>query len=213
MTRGEALRLLRRAYRHAPRGVRWHALGRFLTCPFLAVAARLPPGSRLLDLGAGHGTFALLAVAGGAVRSAVAVEPDLRKPLTSFRQPGVRMVAGYDTAIGGSFDAVSVLDVLYRLPVEAWDDFLGGARNRLAPGGILLLKEIDPTKPVKGAWNRVQERGADLLGITLGDSFSYEAPVAMVERLERLGFGNVTTVDLGRGYPHAHVLYVARRPG
>ena len=207
----EGLRLLHDALRDAPRPVRFHALGRFLSCPFLQVVARLPPHARLLDLGAGHGTFALLATASGAAASAVAVDPDLRKPLATYRRPGVRLVAGYGDAVQGRFDAVSVLDVLCRMPIAAWDDFLGGARERLVPGGTLLLKEIDPTRPWKGAWNRLQERGADLLGITLGDAFSYEPPAAMKARLERLGFTAVSTVDLGRGYPHAHLLYCARR--
>lgn len=209
----EAMRLLRRALRGAPRAARLHALGRLLTCPFLAVVARLPPGGRLLDLGAGHGVFALLATASGAAASAVALEPDLRKPLVTFRDPRVRLVAGYADAVAGRFDAVSVLDVLYRLPHGDWDAFLAAAHDRLRPGGTLLLKEIDPTRPWKGAWNRLQERGADLLGLTLGDAFSYETPAAMTARLERLGFTAAASADLGRGYPHAHVLYTARRPG
>lgn len=212
MRRRQAYRLLRDAYRGAPRGLRAHALGRFLSCPFLPVLEHLPTGARLLDLGAGHGTFALLAVASGAAREVVAVEPDFRKLLPSFRRPRVRLVGGYAEAVRGGFDAVSVFDVLCRVPAAAWDDLLAGARDRLLPGGVLLLKEIDGTRPLKGAWNRVQERVADLLGMTLGDAFSYEPPAAMVARLERLGFTAVRTRDLGRGYPHAHLLYTASKP-
>jgi SAM-dependent methyltransferase len=207
-----ALRLLRAAYRGAPPGLRAHALGRFFTCPFLPVLTHLPPGGRLLDLGAGHGTFALLAVAGGGAREAVAVEPDFRKLLPTFRHRGVRLVGAYADAVHGTFEAASVFDVLCRMPLPAWDGLLTAARDRLAPGGVLLVKEIDSTRPLKGRWNRLQERLADLLGMTLGDAFSYEPPAAMVARLQRLGFTDVRTRDLGRGYPHAHLLYVARRP-
>ena len=205
--------MLRRAYAGAPAAVRLHVLGRFLSCPMLAVIARLPGRGRLLDLGAGHGALAVLAVASGAVESAVALEPDLGKVLTSacLREPRVRFVAGYADALRGRFAAVSVLDVLYRLPVERWDELLAAARDALEPGGVLLLKEIDPTHRLKGAWNHLQERGADLLGLTLGDAFSYEPPAAMKARLERLGFTSVETIDLGSWYPHAHLLYVARR--
>jgi len=208
--RRAARKILSRAFARAPRDVRLHVIGRFLTCPLLPVIARLPGRGRLLDLGAGHGAFALLAVNAGGVTSAVALEPDRRKLLPSYRDPRVTMVAGYSDAVSGRFDAVSIIDVLYRLPVEAWDDFLGGARDRLAPGGVLLLKEIDPTHRVKGAWNRAQERLADLLGLTLGEAFCYETPAAMRARLQRLGFGDVQIAPLGAWYPHAHVLYVAR---
>ena len=210
-----ALGLVRSTYAAAPRAVYLHAVGRFLTCPMLRVLERLPPGGRVLDLGAGHGTFARLAVAAGAAR-VVAVEPDRRKVLPSYRHPRVAFVAGYADALSGEgspFDAVTILDVLYRIPLAGWDPLLRHAHGLLAPGGLLLLKEIDPEDRWKGAWNRAQEKAADLLGLTLGDAFAYETRQQMRERLTRLGFTDFAAHDLGAGYPHAHILYIARRPG
>jgi SAM-dependent methyltransferase len=188
-----------------------HAIGRFLTCPFLRVLHAVPPGARLLDLGAGHGTFARLAVEGSAA-SAVAVEPDARKVLATYRHPRVRFVAGYADALAGSFEAVTILDVLYRIPLAGWDPLLRIAYERLAPGGVLLLKEINPEHRGKALWNRAQEKVADLLGMTLGDAFTYETREQIRERLTRLGFERFEAVDIGGGYPHAHVLYRAWRP-
>jgi SAM-dependent methyltransferase len=206
----EAFFLILRSYAAAPLPVRLHALGRFLTCPFLRMLPHLPPRARILDLGAGHGTFARLAVAAGA-SAVVAVEPDLHKPLATWRHPQVKLVAGYSDAVSGTFDAVTVLDVLYRIPIEGWDTLLRQAHDRLAPGGVLLIKEIDPAHRLKGLWNRTQEKMADLLGMTLGEAFSYETREQMRARLARLGFERFTAVELGRGYPHAHILYVAYR--
>lgn len=203
---------MRRTFASAPLPTRLHVLGRYLTCPFLRVLEHLPAGARLLDLGAGHGTFALLAAEQGAC-GVVAVEPDVRKLLPSYRHPRVRFVAGYSDAVTGTFEAVTILDVLYRIPLAGWDALLGAAFERLAPGGVLLVKEIDPEHRLKGLWNRVQERVADLLGMTLGEAFSYETLPQMKTRLERLGFVDVAAVDLGAGYPHAHILYRGRKPG
>jgi SAM-dependent methyltransferase len=202
---------LRRVFRKEPFGVQAHVLGRFLTCPFLRLLPHLPAGARLLDLGAGHGAFAQLAVEYRGV-SAVTVEPDLRKMLPAPRHSAIRRVAGYSSTVSGEFDAVSILDVLYRVPLEGWDAILAGAFANLRPGGVLLLKEIDPENRLKGAWNRMQERLADLLGMTLGEAFSYETRSAMADRLSRLGFERIEAIPLGAGYPHAHILYLARRP-
>jgi SAM-dependent methyltransferase len=217
-----SLALVQRTYAGKPAALRLHAVGRFLTCPFLRVLAVLfetvPPGARLLDLGTGHGTFARLAVEGFA-SSAVAIEPDVRKVLATYRHPRVRFVAGYAETISGNlsdtstFDAVTIFDVLYRIPVAGWDPLLRLAYDRLAPGGVLLLKEIDPEHRAKALWNRAQEKMADLLGMTLGDAFSYETRDQLRERLTRLGFERFEARAIGAGYPHAHILYTARRPG
>lgn len=206
-----ALALVRRTYAGTAPAVRAHAVGRFLTCPFLRVLEAVPPGARLLDLGAGHGTFARLAVEWTA-ESAVAVEPDARKLLATYHHPRVRFVAGYAGAVAGTFDAVSIIDVLYRIPVAGWDPLLRQAFDRLAPGGVLLLKEIDPAHRAKALWNRAQEKMADLLGMTLGDAFSYETRDQIRDRLAHLGFVDFAARDIGAGHPHAHVLYTARRP-
>jgi len=208
----QALARLRQTYRAAPVATRLHVLGRFLSCPFLRVLDYLPPGARLLDLGAGHGIFAHLALTAGAQAaiSAVAVEPDVRKVFHGARRPALRVVNGYHDAVRGRFDAVTIFDVLYRLPAADWDPLLGWARRRLAPGGVFLLKEIDPGHRAKALWNRAQERGADVLGLTLGEAFSYETRDEIHARFRRAGFAGFQAVEIGAGYPHAHILYLGR---
>ena len=183
---------------------RVHILMRFLTCPFLRVARHVPPG-RLLDLGAGHGVLSVLARERGA--RPVAVDPDARKVR---RLRGIESVVGFDDCIRGTFDSVAIVDVLYKLPMDQWDPLLDRIRQRLRPGGTLIVKEHDPTARVKQAINRFQERMASAGGLTLGDSFSYEKPEDFVRRLERRGFAVGVIEHIDFGYPHPHMLYVGR---
>ena len=205
MTFFRALIVLHRAYRHRGPRTRTHLLIRFLTCPFLRVLPAVPEDAHLLDIGAGHGAFARLAQERGA--RVVAVEPDLRKvrPID-----GIAFVIGYDDVVRGTFDAISIIDVLYKIPIADWDALFARCAARLPPGGLLLIKEQDPTARVKNGWNRLQERAASALGLTLGQSFSYEAPRDFIARLARAGFDS-TWRRIDFGYPHAHVLYMARR--
>jgi SAM-dependent methyltransferase len=166
----------------------------------------------VLDLGAGHAIFAHLALAWGA-REVVAVEPDRRKVFHIPPRPGLRVVNGYHHAVRGRFDVVTVFDVLYRLPTSEWDPLLRWVRERLAPGGVFLLKEIDPGHRLKARWNRAQEKLVDLVGLTLGEAFSYETQEQMRDRLRKAGFDGFEAVEIGSGYPHAHILYVATSSG
>ncbi|MEA2336678.1 MAG: hypothetical protein QOE82_685 [Thermoanaerobaculia bacterium] len=168
----------------------------------LRVLREVPPKASLLDIGAGHGLFAVLARG----RRVVAVEPDERKvrPIN-----GIDFVIGFDDVIAGTFDAITIIDVLYKIPLDQWDALLLRCRHRLTAGGILIIKEQDPTARFKNGWNAIQERAASAVGLTLGESFTYEAPSAFVARLERLGFAEVRAKRIDFGYPHPHVLYTA----
>lgn len=209
---GAALRLLHQTFGHASAGDRMHTLGRFLTCPFLRVVERVPRGARVLDLGSGHGILAHLLTARSA--AVTAVEPDVRKLWAGRRRSGVAFVGSYAESLRArdQFDVVTVCDVLCRMPIDSWPSLLGPAYESLRPGGFLLLKEIDPENRIKGAWNRVQEKIADFLGMTLGDAFTYETQGQMRQRLLALGFREIEAVVVGTWYPHAHLLYVARKP-
>lgn len=204
----KSLLLVHRTYRTRPPGTRLHILIRYLTAPFLRLLRAVPVETQsLLEIGAGHGLFSRLAAARGVPR-VVAVEPDLRK---IGKVHGVRYVAGFDTAVRGRFDAIAIVDVLYAIPVAAWDDLLTRAYERLNPGGVLLIKEMDPAS-VKNRWNALQERiSMRRLRITMAETFNYEPRGVFEERLRRIGFTGITSRRIDFGYPHPHLLYVARR--
>jgi SAM-dependent methyltransferase len=198
--------VLYRAFRSFPPRARAHTLIRYLTCPLLRVADRVPRNATLLDIGAGHGVFAVLVR--DRVARVVAVEPDLRKV---FPLAGCHVVAGYDDVIRGSFDVITIIDVLYKIPTGEWDALLARIAARLKPGGTLLVKEMDPTERLKNRWNRFQEAAATALHLTLGESFSYEASADFSARLKRHGFAQIDVERIDAWYPHPHLLYICSK--
>jgi SAM-dependent methyltransferase len=118
--------------------------------------------------------FSSFAAVAGPARSVVGVDIDARKIVKAQaarrRLPGVDLrfeVAPSGAVPAGPWDAVVVIDMLYLLPRAEQRRLLADAAAQLAPGGLLLIKEMSPTPEWKAGWNTVQETLAvSILGIT-----------------------------------------------
>lgn len=208
-----AMRLLHRAFAHYETGHRVHILIRWFTCPFLRTLDAIPKGARVLDVGAGHGTYSVLALAAGAGEF-VNVEPDTRKSLLPMRNPRVRWVAGFDDCVRGEkFDATVLYDATHRIPLEERKNLYRRQFERLRPGGTFVLKDLDPERPLKIRWARFQDWVSDnLLGVSMGEGFLYQTRKEVEQTLREIGFTDFQAKAIDRGYPHPHIIYTARKP-
>jgi SAM-dependent methyltransferase len=206
-----AMALLHQTFKHHPPTQRLHILGRFLTAPFLRTLDVIPEGARVLDIGAGHGTYPRLIA--DRARRVFAVEPELRKTLIAFKHPKVTFIAGFDDCIRGTFDVIVVYDVIYRLPPEARDALFARIFERVRPGGLFVLKDLDPSNRLKWTWNRMQETISDaVFHLTIGEGFYIDTPAQIGERMARAGFVDFQARRVDRFYPHAHIIYTSRKP-
>jgi cyclopropane fatty-acyl-phospholipid synthase-like methyltransferase len=204
-------------YQALPASVRLHARIRSWTCPMGRVLERVPGEGRLLEVGCGHGLFANAAALAHPGLEVLGVDPDPRKirwaEATVGARRNVRFRTGEMEAVGErGFDAVAVLDVLYLVPRSAWPSFLAGLRERLRPGGRILLKEVEPEPRWKLYRCVAQEAlSVRLLGITRGGVFAFADRPEMETLLRDAGFTGTAVTGLGRGYLTPHVLYEATR--
>ena len=217
----------RRAYRDAPIAVRVHVAGRWWTCPFAPIADALTGTDRVLDVGCGHGLFPLYLATRHAASEIVGVDIDREKLITaraaalaagldgrvSFEavgpeytpadEPPLRPVAGWD--------GISVVDVLYLLGRERAMRLLRSAAQALAPGGRLVVKEIDTTPAWKHRISAAQEVVATrVLRITQGDHNQQVASSAVAAEMSSAGL-DVTPVRLDRGRIHPDYMVVGTR--
>ena len=202
-----------------PPAERFHVQARAFSAPLEAVAAHVPPGGKVADVGCGHGLLSALLALGDSRRTVHGVDPDPRKVAWAQAGPGrlpnVRFeegtIEGLAGRLPGHFDSVVVSDVLYLLPMERWPAFLGEARRLLRPGGLLLLKEAEGDRSWKHfkclaqEWVMVKALGRTKAGGALG----LQPREAVAVLLRQAGFSPRHPVALGAGYTTPHILYLA----
>jgi 2-polyprenyl-3-methyl-5-hydroxy-6-metoxy-1,4-benzoquinol methylase len=147
---------------------------------------------RILDVGCGFGLFAAYFGQTHPRRRIVGVDP-------SGRRIGIaRGVAGRlglrehsfvegdvrDADLTGPFDAAYVLDVMHHLPVDDQRRVLERLRDLLAPGGMLLVKDIT-TEPRSGL---LFTEALDRLMVGWNEPLAYRHHREWSEMLTDLGF-------------------------
>ncbi len=207
-------------YHDAPMAVRAHVRLRWSTCPFRAVEAHVPPSGRVLEVGCGHGVFSLLAAVSSPERTVVGVDVDERKVPHARAATARAREAGADVDIAvapagelpdGPWDAIVVVDVAYLLDAASQRHLVQECAARLAPGGVLAVKEMALGPAWKFRWNTIQETlSVRVLGITRGAEMTFVDPVEMGGWMGADGL-DVRHLPLHKGYPHPHHLVVGRR--
>lgn len=199
---------------------RCHQVGRTLLVPFHKLIDRLPEQGVLLDLGCGHGLFLALAGMDKPGLQLIGLDLSTEKIAAARKAFGVLNSRASQLAVADianfpaqSVDIISIIDVLYLVPLDQWDHIVTKCYECLRPGGKLLLKEMDRSVTWKFALLYCEEMLAvRILGLTLGQQFTFPCPGEIRCLLERAGF-EVQEVPLHRNYLVPHQLWVANKPG
>lgn len=216
------------AYRGLGLATRLHARVRWLSAPFAAVEAQVPSAGRILEIGCGHGLFCTYLALTGRDRTVVGVDID-RAKIGQAQRVGEQFAGGrlrFSTATSGAvepgpWDAIVVIDMLYLLPADEQRALLLSAAAELAPGGVLLIKEMGTAPAWKVRWNTVQETLAvSVLRITErteradgpaeAPRFAFVPPDVMAGWLREAGL-STTGRRVDRHLPHPHHLLTAHR--
>jgi uncharacterized protein (DUF2062 family) len=200
--------------RELPR--RWRSYGywKLRLDPVYELARReIPEGGRWLDLGGGIGLLAGLGALAHPGLDVQLVEWDARKA-----ELARRLLAGLQVHVEtgdaraatlGQPEVITLLDVLHYSPLLEQQRWLDRCVAALAPGGVLLVRELDPGS--KGVWAPRLERVAVRLGWNAASSVHVWPPSAIAEQLKAHGM-LVTVRPCGRGLFEANGLVVARKP-
>lgn len=153
---------MRRIVRALPPLERAYAMIRFtiMRSKLLSVMdLLLPAEGRILDVGCGFGLFAAYFAQTQPRRRITGIDTNERRVemardlMAALGQPGHEFLAcdarQVQEVAGGTFNAIYVLDVMHHVPREDQESLLRCLHDLLAPGGVLVLKDIT-TQPTYG---------------------------------------------------------------
>ena len=175
----------------------------------------LPHSGRVLDLGCGFGLFSLYYAQILPGARFHGVDLDARR-IGIAREAGRRLGLGnVEYAVGDVRDfraqpeyaGAYMLDIVHHVEPAAVPPLLAELHATLAPGGCLVVKDVD-TRP---AYKRWFTHALDLL-VSPGSPPHYWAAETLQAALEEAGF-RVFRHSMVDFLPYPHVLYVCRKRG
>lgn len=212
VTMRDALRL----YARQTSVVRLFVRLRHFLSPLEALEKLVPGEGRILDLGCGHGLFTNYMALRAPSRDILGVDPSPAKikvaKTTESMVPNVRYLPGSieDVAENSRFDAITIVDVLYLLPVAEQQKILVACHQLLADAGVLVLKTQDTRPWWRYWWTCVQESIMVGTGMTHGSGLHFLPAEKSREMLEAAGF-TVAQNTLPSRIFYSNIVFICRK--
>ncbi len=160
-------------FKQSPLLTRLFLAARWWLTPYSRMSAHLPLQGRILDLGCGHGLFAIAAAMQSSDREITALDHDANriKAASQATQDLKRIQWSQGDLMdlppnSPSFSGIAMIDVMHYFEPAHQVNLLQHAFKRLAPDGVLLVREVDPHGGVVSRWNRWYEKIATGIGFT-----------------------------------------------
>jgi len=193
---------------------RWYARLKYRMDPCYRVIARhIGEGSFTVDLGTGLGMLPVLLGELGERRQALGVEWDREKVRCGLHAsrglPGVEIIEGDLHAFAlPACDVITLVDVLHYYEAHRQEEILKQCRAALRPGGRLLIREGDGSRPGGARFTRIVEMGATRMGWNRGPAVRFRPIAELRSALVALGF-RVHEDELAVRFFPGNVLLVA----
>lgn len=201
----------RARYEAEVRGDRFYVSGKLAFDPVCRLVTELGGSlGRVVDLGCGRGQLSLLLLDAGLAKSVSGFDSDARKIEVARRAGPEASFAVADLAALElePADTILLIDVLHYLSLAEQDALLDAAAAALAPGGRLLVRELNAVPSLRSALTRAAEWVAKKTKVNRGRTRQYRPASELLARLERAGLA-CQVQGASERTPFANVLIVA----
>ena len=185
-----------------------------MVCPWDDILASIRGRESLLDIGCGHGLLLHLASKENPGMVLTGTDHDQNKiRIAKMSAEGDMTFINEeesDYLKDKSYDAITLIDVLYSIPPEKWASILLMVRKHLKPGGRLIIKETVTSPRWKYYICLLQEIVAiKILKYTKGDSPNLPPSEFYIKQLKENDFKIIEERRVDYYYIWPHHLFIA----
>lgn len=208
-----------RRYQGAGLSTQLFLTARWKLTPYSKMASHLPNKGKILDLGCGHGLFALAAGLNSPHREILGIDHDQKRVSLATQATSdlnnIRLQAGNMASPPikeKAFSGVSMIDVMHYFDPKTQEALLAQVFNLLESGGTLIVREVDPHGGLPSVWNRFYERIATWIGFTQSKekNLYFRSRPGWEGLLKKTGFE--VKSERCSSFLFADILYICERP-
>lgn len=175
-----------------------------------------PSHGSILDVGCGDGLLAvLLSSRGNAELQVVGIDHSdhkIKVANSTELENTEFSVSDLSDLPTGRYDCVSLIDVLYCVPLAHWPSFLEQCTRVLRVGGLLLVKEVVDQPRWKNWFTYLEEfLSIKVFRMTKGSNPHFEPLETYKRQIEMSGSAVYEVKRLDSGRPYAHCLFLAHK--